>query len=432
MEKTLPSHNVVATSIGNILEWFDFGLFIYLAPVLGMHFFPSHNIHFSTLIVFIVFAVGFICRPVGGIFLGHLGDRIGRAKTLIWSIIAISSSTLLIGLLPTYQAVGVWAPILFIICRLIQGLSVGGEYSGVIIYLAESAPQRRRGFFTAFAAVGSCLGFLLATGMAYLNTRISLPWLDDWKWRIPFLVSGFLGLFILIYRIKLIETQPFRALLNSQSVHRAPLFKALKHVPIKLMQILGLTCMGSTFYYMFFGYLPTYLSQYFKTPLTVALKCQSIILILMLFFLPLAGWLGDVVGRKKMLLVASGGIMLLTIPCFYLVQTSSTVVMLMGMAIAALLSAIEQGSSLTTFVENCPLDVRYSGISFAYNLGNTLFGGTAPLVISLLAGANNHLAPAFYLIFMAFLTFCVVLTLKNKRISQVDTLIEDYNEIKQL
>lgn len=425
IEGKLPAQHIVACSLGNILEWFDFGLFIYLAPVIGVHFFPANNIHTSTLIVFVVFAVGFICRPLGGIFLGHLGDRVGRAKTLIWSIVAISSSTLLVGLLPTYQSVGILAPILFILCRLIQGLSVGGEYSGVVIYLAESAPYLRRGFFTSFAAVGSSLGFLLATGMAYINTLISSSAVDTWKWRVPFIVSGLLGVVILTYRIKLLETQPFQVLLNTKPVHRAPLLKALRHVPGKLLQILGLTCMGSTFYYMFFGYLPTYLSQYFKTPLTTALKCQSIILVLMLIFLPLAGWLGDTIGRKKMLFIASSGVMILTIPCFYLVQTPSTFAILIGTAIAGLLSAFEQGSTLTTFVENCPLDVRYSGISFAYNMGNTLFGGTAPLVISLLAGTKNNLAPAFYLIFMAFLTFCVVLTLKNRQGVHVYTTIED-------
>ncbi len=428
MENFLSRRQLLASSLGNILEWFDFGLFIYLAPVIGYHFFPSNNVRFSTLIVFVVFAVGFICRPLGGILLGHLGDRIGRAKTLVWSITAISLATLLVGLLPTYQTVGVLAPVLFICCRLIQGLSVGGEYSGVIIYLAESAPISRRGFFTSFAAVGASLGFLLATGMAYLNTLMSPESINLWKWRIPFLVSGLLGLLILSYRIKLLETAPFQALLNTKRMNRAPLLQAFKHVPQKLLQIFGLTCMGATFYYMFFGFMPTYLNQYFKTSLSTALKCQSIILILMLFFLPFAGWLGDVVGRRKMLKIASLGIIILTIPCFYLVQNKSMLTMVLGMGIAGLLSSLEQGNTLTTFVENCPVDVRYSGISFAYNMGNTLFGGTAPLIISLLAGTKNNLAPAYYLIFMAIITFSVVLTLKPQQKTSIFHTLEETSQ----
>lgn len=369
--------------------------------------------HNATLAAFGVFAAGFICRPLGGILFGYLGDHSGRVKGLRFSIFLITLSTFLIGLLPSYRTIGIFAPLLFTLLRLMQGISIGGEYSGVIIYLAESAPEYRRGFFTSFAAIGSNLGFLLATIIALLLVLAPPFWVNTWGWRIPFLLAGGVGFFIFYYRLQLSETPPYLFLKTSHQVEKHPLLVAFRNFPMKLLKIFGLTCMGSTFYYVFFGYMPHYLSVHIGIPLDKAFSLQIVSLVLMLVFIPLAAICGDNYGRKRMLLITAFGIVILTIPCFYLLQYASILPIFLGLSIATFFSALEQGNMLVTFVENCPLNVRYSGIAFAFNLGNALFGGTAPIVVSLLVQMGGNFAPAYYLMVMTGISLTVILTLRE-------------------
>lgn len=407
----MDARTLIMVSFGNILEWFDFALFIYLAPVMGKNFFFSDNPIFATLMTFGVFAAGFICRPLGGILFGHLGDRIGRAKSLTFSILAISCSTGLMGLLPTYTQIGWLAPGLFITLRLIHGVSVGGEYTGAVIYLGESAPVKKRGFLASFAIAGANLGFFFATlTVLLLDTFFSQTGIAEWGWRICFIGSGCLGLLILYNRLKLQETPAFLQLQKVQQVEEKPLLAALRY-PRKLLQIFGLTCMGAPFYYMFFGYMPNYLAQYFGISLLKSLSVQGLLLLAMLIFLPLAGACGDRFGRKKILLFCAIGMILLTIPCFYLMQQNTLMTIFLGLFIATILSALEQSNNLITFVESCPANIRYTGISFAYNVGNAVFGGTAPLIFSVLTEKINLLASAYYLIIMAAIGLMVIMTL---------------------
>ena len=407
-------HRLAASAFGNILEWFDIGLFIYLSPFIGRQFFPDQTAANATIMVFSVFAAGFICRPLGSILFGHLGDRIGRARTLIFSIMAVTLATLAMGLLPGYHTIGIWAPLIFTLLRLLQGLSIGGEYSGVMIYLAESSPNGRRGFFTSFAAVGANAGFLLATiSTILLNTLLPPAILQSWGWRIPFLFSGCLGLIIFYSRLNLVETSAYLYLKKHRQIIRVPLLAALREAPRQLLQILGLTSMGSTFYYIFFGYMPNYLAQFFGVSLMFSLACQAIFLGGMLLLLPMAGMLGDRFGRKKMLLITATGMIFFAFPCFYLLQHEMAIFIFVGLSVATILTSLEQGNTLVTIVENCPLDFRYSGVAFAYNAGNAIFGGTAPLIVSLLTQKVNHFAPAYYLMVMSIISLIVVITLKE-------------------
>lgn len=286
MEKRL----LLVSSLGNILEWFDFALFIYFAPIIGQLFFPLHDPQSATIAAFGVFATGFICRPLGGILFGHWGDQNGRAHTLRLSISLITCSTLLVGFLPTYSSAGIFASILFVFLRLVQGLSVGGEYSGIMIYLAESAPTKKRGFFTSFAAVGANLGFLIATLLVVsLKILLSEEILLQWGWRIPFILAGIVGLVILYYRLKLLETPAYLFLKQSKGLHKHPLATALRNSPKNLLQILGLTCMGSTYYFVFFGFIPNYLLQQNKISSSNVLIMESVLLAVMICIIPLAG-----------------------------------------------------------------------------------------------------------------------------------------------
>lgn len=405
---------LAATAFGNILEWFDAGSYIYLSPFIGKTFFPNEKQPISILIVFSIFAAGFICRPLGSIIFGHLGDSIGRAKTLIYSILIMSFATLSMGLIPSYYRIGIWGPLLFTLFRMLQGLSIGGEYSGIMVYIAESSPRQRRGFFTSFAAVGANVGFLLATLLAILLNTICPPEaIQAWGWRLPFILSGCLGFFILYSRLNLIETTVFQYLKSHNEVLKAPLLTAFRQAPWCLLQILGLTAMGSTFYYICFAYMPNYLQQYFGVSLVFALVCQVLFLLGMILLLPWMGMLGDRFGRKRILSLTASGIILFALPCFYWLQHQLLIFIFAGLSIAAVLSSLEQGTTLLASLENCPLPFRYSGVAFAYNLGNAIFGGTAPLIVGILTDKINAFAPAYYLMAMSALGLIVVFTLKK-------------------
>ena len=398
---------------GNILEWFDFALFIYLAPLIGKYFFPLHSLAYSTMLTYGVFAAGFICRPVGGIVFGHWGDHIGRSKTLMLSILIISASTILLGLLPSYTQIGWPAAALFVGLRCIHGLSVGGEYTGAVIYLGESAPPHKKGLVTSFAMIGANLGFFLATLVALVLRSSSSPWIMQWGWRLAFIISGCLGGVILYNRLQLHESRAFVYLKNHQKIVAKPFFAVLRFAPKTLLQILGLTCMGAPFYYMFFGYMPNYLAQHAGVPLLKSLGIQSILLLFMLILLPIAGICGDRFGRKKVLLFTAFSMILCILPCLDLMQQSSTILIFAGLGIATLLSSLEQSNNLVTFVENCPSNIRYTSISFGYNTGNAIFGGTAPLIFSLLVNQFNLTMVGYYLIAMTIISLLTILSFRS-------------------
>lgn len=403
---------IITTSLGNTIEWLDFGLLIFMAPLIGAKMFPQQAADMATLNVLLVFSAGFICRPLGGIFFGHFGDTLGRSRVLRTSVLMITLSTLLVGVIPSYDLIGISAPILFAILRLMQGLAIGGEYSGVMIYLAESAPQNRRGFITSFAATSANLGFLLATlSIVVLHQCFTQETIADWAWRLPFIFAGIPGLLVVYYRFQLPETRVYSQLRQRHQIEKRPFIAAMKYAPYQLLKILGLTCMSSTFYYVFFGYMSTYLEHYIGFSLKSALIMQTMLLIVMLGLVPLAGLSGDYLSRKKMLIFTTLATMILVIPCFYLLQTGSPGLILLALMIAAVISSLDQGNSLAAVVENCPRNVRYSGIAFSYNLGMALFGGTAPIIITLLTEKISLLAPSYYLLMMASVSLIAATTL---------------------
>lgn len=407
-------NQITSSSLGNILEWLDFGLFIFLAPIIGEQFFPVDNLTLAEIAAFGVFAAGFICRPLGGLLFGHFGDKIGRAKPLRLSILIITTTTFFVGILPTYETVGFIAPILFTLLRLLQGIAIGGEYSGVMTYLAESAPVKKRGFITSFAATGANLGFFLATIMILtLQNTFSPEFMKTWGWRIPFIVIGALGACISYYRLKLLETPAYEHLQSTDEVEKKPLLKAFRAAPKSLLTIFGLNCMSCTFYYVFFGYMPDYLQRYTGLSSHHAFSIESYTLLGMLFLVPLMGILGDKIGRKNMLLITTAGMVILALPFFQLLQsgTLNSIIFVLGMA--TLLSSMDQGNTLTTVVENCPLNVRYSGVAFSYNLSAAIFGGLSPLIIIALIKTFDLVAPGYYIMLTSGIGVMAVLSLPN-------------------
>src|SRR6185437_15600891 len=333
-----PQH-ILTSSLGNCLEWFDFGLFLFLAPLIGTKFFHTQNQNSATLAALSVFATGFIARPLGGILFGHLGDRHGRRDTLRYSILIMAAVTFIIGCLPTYATIGIWASILFVMFRIIQGFSVGGEYSGILIYLAESAPSENRGLITSFAATGANVGFLLAT-LVILFMQWWLPEkiMQTWGWRLPFIIMGFFSILLFYLRLNLLETPVYLYLKQGQHIQQRPLLAALRKAWPTLLKIFSISGMNSTFYYIFFGYMPTYLTNNVGIDTHIAFLLQSAALVILIFLVPIAGICGDRFGRKKMLLFTAMSIILLTLPCFYLLHARTIDLIALALGIAALIS----------------------------------------------------------------------------------------------
>jgi MHS family proline/betaine transporter-like MFS transporter len=408
-------HDLVAASTGNIIEWFDFGLFIYFAPVLGEVFFPMPTPSSSTIAVFIVFVTGYICRPLGGILFGYLGDTHGRVKSLQSSIFVMSMATFIISILPGANQIGLLAPIIFILMRILQGFSAGGEYCGIMIYLSESAPLIKRGFITSLAGSGANLGFLLATLTIILIGHVMSSYhLNEWIWRIPFAVLGLIGMIIFMFRLKLTETKGYHFFRSRHQVNQKPLWSAIRHAPKNLLKIFLMTCISSTFYILFFGYMPNYISQFSEIGILTAFNIQACLLLAMLFLLPCGGMLGDYIGRKNMLIITCTSMIILAYPFFYLLNSHDSTLVLLTLSAATILSAFDQGNNLAAFVENCPIDIRYSGIGFAFNAGNAVFGGMTPLVISFIATNINSIAPAYYLMACGCISLLAILTLLPK------------------
>jgi MHS family proline/betaine transporter-like MFS transporter len=402
---------VIASSLGNIFEWYDFALFSAFSNIFAHAFFPASDHNVALLQVFAVFAMGFLCRPIGAFLFGHLGDRIGRIVTLRLSIFAITIPTFLMALLPTYAEVGIYAPIALIVLRILQGISIGGEFTGIIIYLTEIAPDRHRALLASFAGTAANLGILMASGVVMLlHLLIPTTMYLQIGWRIAFLIGAGLGILLLYLRLGIQETDIFKTLLASNNIVRLPVWSAFKKTPGIMLKTVALVMLGAVLYYLCFVYLPDYLVDIVKLSRVTALQIQSVCILAMLLLVPLGAMLCDRIGRKKGFLYISGGLLLFALPCFYLLTSKLLVAVMLAMAIFTLLSSLEQGTTSATVVEQFPAALRYTGISISYNITQALFGGTAPVIaLFLINYTHNPLAPAYYLMIIAAITLVTVL-----------------------
>lgn len=407
---------ITAVSLGNFLEWYDFGLFSAFAPLLAKLFFPETDHRTALLQVFLIFAVGFLCRPIGALLFGHFGDKVGRIKTLRTSILLISLPTVLIALLPTYEQIGIHASFWLLALRILQGISLGGEFTGIIIYLAETAPLQRRAFCASFAGTAANLGILGGMLVVFiLSHTVSLAFYESLGWRLAFLSAGFISLFIVYARLSLLETPVFQGILKNHQLSALPILQAFKEVPFRMLKILGLTLFGSSLYYTCYIYLQSYWVEILHFSSQTSLFLQISSLTSMLLLVPLGGKLCDRWGRRKSFLGMTGFLLVAALPCFYLFKTGLILNAIIGMGVLTLISSMEQGTTSATVVEQFPPALRYSALSFSYNLAQALFGGTAPVIAaSLLAYTHDPISPVYYLMFTSLMTFIVVFfTLKE-------------------
>ncbi len=406
-------NSVISSSIGNILEWYDFGLFAMFSPIFSEIFFPKKNPQIALIETFSIFAIGFLCRPLGALFFGYVGDRKGRAKTVRLSILMISIPTLLIGFLPDYASVGMLAPILLFFTRIWQGISIGGEYSGNIIYLGELAPAKYKSFLTSLPAVGANIGILLAMLVSgYFSHLFDDATFKVWGWRIPYIISGLFSLLIYLTRLNLEETSAFLEMKRKHHIQKNPIAAVFKNHRFAFFRMIGLTCMGSAFYYFCFMYLPLILHQNLHYTLSQIARLEAGLMILMIVLVPLAGYLNDRIGRYRMFLFNAVLISVIIIPGLHYLFLSTFVVLI----IFTVASSLEQGTTPAVLVENFPVEERYTGISFAYNIVNGILGGTIPLVCAwLVVQTHFKLAPGIYVALCAVITLIFAIHLFRKR-----------------
>jgi MHS family proline/betaine transporter-like MFS transporter len=404
------SRSIISSSVGNLLEWYDFGLFAIFSPLFSRLFFPNDDPHVALIMTFSVLAIGFLCRPIGALIFGFMGDRKGRARTLRLSVLMISLPTLLIGFLPTYHSVGVWAPILLTLIRVWQGISLGGEYSGNLIYLTESAPKNLRATITSLAGTGANLGIMLASMVsAACSYYFSDALFESFGWRVPYILSGLLSLFIYLTRLNMQETKIFEYLKKENKLAKNPIAVVFKRNMPEVLRTIGLVCMGSTFYYLCFIYMPTFLIQNLKFSLAAASGLMTLCIGAMIILVPLSGFINDHINRRKMLLFNVAIIVLFTVPGFYLLLQHQFYLIIFAVGAFTVMSSLEQATTSVAVVENFPTPARYTGLSLGYNIGNAIFGGTAPLVCEWLLTKTHYLyAPAIYIVICALITGLVI------------------------
>jgi MFS family permease len=406
---------IFLSSLGGALEFYDFIIFIVFAKIISALFFPAQDLTASLMFTFGVFALGYIVRPLGGFLFGHFGDRFGRKKTFIASVLMMAIPTFLMGLLPTYETIGITASVLLIIFRLLQGLSVSGELPGAIIFVAESVPAQHRGAACGVIFFAINCGLLLGSLMgSFLTSTLSQEELMQWGWRIPFLTGGLLGVVSYYLRKKLRETPLFETIAQQKTKETAPALVIFKHYRKQLLQGVGIAASGATLFTICFLYLPTYLSNTFQFPLRQLFDLNSFAVLVFAIQAVLMAGLSDRVGRKTVMRVGTIGFILLSYPLFMLFQQQEFLWVIGAVVLFALMGACISGIFPCLLVEMFPTRVRYTGFAVTYNITYAIFGGLTPLIVTaLIRTTGEPLAPAFWLMGTSLLAFFTLFTLKE-------------------
>lgn len=394
---------IAASAMGNATEWFDYGVYAVAVTYITVNFFPG-DAGTGTVWALATFALSFLVRPLGGMFWGPLGDRLGRKKILALTILLMAGATFLIGVLPTFEQVGFIAPALLIVLRMLQGFSTGGEYGGAATFMAEYAPDKKRGFYGSFLEFGTLGGFALGSLIVLLTSlALGQEAMLEWGWRIPFLIAGPLGLIGLYLRSRLEDTPLFleqeRALADSEHQERRGTWRELfTHYKKAMLIMAGLVIALNTVNYTLLSYMPTYLEHTVNIDAQIVLVVMFIGQLGMMIMVPFMGKLSDRVGRRPLWLFSLVGLIIMVIP-MYLLMRQGLVGALIAFVVLGLLYVPQLATISATFPAFFPTHVRYAGFAITYNVATAAFGGTAPMVNELLIETTqNNLIPAYYMI----------------------------------
>lgn len=390
------------SSLGGVLEFYDFIVYIYLTNVIEKLFFPTSTTFIATLQTLAIFSIGYLLRPLGGIIFSHFGDKYGRKKIFLLTVLLMALPSFAIALLPTAASIGIMAPILLVIFRMIQGLALGGEIPGAITFVSEHVNTKSRGFATATLFFGINTGLLLGSLITAVTAKIFGESLYTYGWRLPFLIGGLFGLLAVYLRRHLQETTAFSSLSTSQikPIPFLTLFKSYKSHLVLGSLLVSLAAVTV----FFFLYWPHYLSQYMGMPLGLMLNLNTISIFIFNISIVVSGWLADRYGYLKIYAIGAFSILILAYPLFKLFELQTLFFIAMSYVMFSTIFGLITGSYPAVLSELFSTPVRYSGIAATYNIAYALFGGLSPIICTVFIHASHsNLAPAYYLMLMALL-----------------------------
>ncbi|WP_413248769.1 MFS transporter [Sinomonas flava] len=426
-ETKLTAHGrkaIIAGGIGNAVEWVDWAVYTTFSSVFAHHFFPSGDPVAALLATLAIFAVGFVMRPVGAAIMGAYADRKGRKKGLVLTIGMMAGATAVIGIAPTYEAVGILSPLILVAARIVQGFAAGGEFGSSSAFLVEYAAPRRRAFAGSWQQVSVGAGVLLASGMGAIVTS-SLPKeaLDGWGWRAAFIAAALLGLVGLWLRSSVAETNSFikaeARVEESGQPRRNPVFAMFVQHPKATLRVFGITIAGTLLYYMWVSYMPTYAAVATGIPLSQALLANFIAVALFLVLLPFAGLLSDKIGRKPTLTAFAGGFLIFSWPAFTLLNGNFWMLLFIEVVGVILLLGYS-GNCAVIMAEQFPAEVRATGIGLPYALAVAIFGGTAPYITTWMTTSGLGGFVWLYCTIAAAIGVAVYLTMPETKGKELD------------
>ncbi|MBS0968664.1 proline/glycine betaine transporter ProP [Chimaeribacter arupi] len=436
---------ITAASLGNAMEWFDFGVYGFVAYALGQVFFPGADPGVQMIAALATFSVPFLIRPLGGMFFGTLGDKYGRQKILSITIIIMSVSTFCIGLIPSYASIGIWAPILLLLAKMAQGFSVGGEYTGASIFVAEYSPDRRRGFMGSWLDFGSIAGFVLGAGIVVIiSAVIGEESFLDWGWRLPFFLALPLGIIGLYLRNALEETPAFQQHVDKleqgdrEGLRDGPKV-SFKEIATRhwrsLLACIGLVLSTNVTYYMLLTYMPSYLSHNLHYAEDHGVMIIIAVMLGMLFVQPVMGLLSDRFGRRPFVIGGSIALLFLAVPCFMLINSHATGLIFCGLLLLAVILNAFTGVMASSLPAMFPTHIRYSALASAFNI-SVLIAGLTPTAAAWLVETTGDLyMPGYYLMVVAIVGLATGIFMKetaNKPLRGATPAASDLSEAKEI
>jgi MHS family proline/betaine transporter-like MFS transporter len=428
MSKIIRIKNIAISFLGSIAEWYEFVVYAFSAPFIAVHFFPSHDPMISIIETFGAFAGGFLVRPLGGLVFGYFGDKYSRNKTMAVAVILIGLPTLLIGLMPTYETLGVLAPTLLILARLAQGVSVGGQFTGSAVFIREHIGNKHKYLGAGITFSGAFFGMLLASAVGMLlNNLLTQNQLMQFGWRIPFLLGIFVTLFGLYMKIKTSEPPHFKELKKEHRLDSNPIRAAFATQKMNMLITFFICWLTPLIVYQLFIYMPTYASSILHLPLSIALKSNTIAMTILAILTILGGYLADKLGYQKVMFSASLGLIIFAYPLYHLLVLHPNLLLPIQLMFA-LLSAGFMGPVMAVLSDLFAEQERYTALSFSYNLGFGIFGGTSALLNIIFIEKTKILAfPGIYLTLAAFVSLIALMLVScnfkdKKAIPMVDNL----------
>lgn len=422
--KKIQRKALFASLIGSSIEYYDYLLYGSVAAlVFNKLYFPNYDPSVGLLLALASFGLPYFFRPLGGVIFSHIGDKMGRKKSLVITLGMMGISTALIGLLPTYHSIGIWAPVLLVTLRLIQGVAVGGEWGGAVLLAVEYSDEKKKGFAGSIPMMGAAVGVMLGTGTMSLMRLLPDPQFLAWGWRVPFVASLLLVFIGMWVRSALDETPDFQQVQKEDSIPNLPLAVTFQKHWKEVILTTGAKAIETAPFYMFATFGISYASNTLHMPEGSVLNAVTIGTASSLIFIPLAGYISDKVGRKKVFVFGSLGVILFAIPYFILLSYKSMLLLTLGVLIGYALWSIITAVLGTMFSEMFSTEVRYTGISVGYQMGAAIFGGTMPLVATALISRfdGSWLPAAIYLMLLGVMSLICVSMIKAKKKYTSDT-----------